>query len=179
MLATICDDTWNVLKMQHITPNSKRLDYSDIHSCGHKKIKGPNHTVEGGYHLRKAPNPHPRIHVSTRLVHQPLGNDIIILKVYFPNACDRLSSRAPHVKILSGECHSTPLMISQHWFRWWLGAIKQQSVTWANVDLGLCHHMPSLGHNESNYNWYIINYYSGQNLLRIPITFSEHITWIW
>ena len=54
MLATIHDDTWNVLNMQHITPNSRRWDYSDIHGGGHKKIK------EGGHHLRKAPNPHPQ-----------------------------------------------------------------------------------------------------------------------
>ena len=30
MLATIRDDTWNVLNMQHITPHSKRWDYSSI-----------------------------------------------------------------------------------------------------------------------------------------------------
>ena len=57
MSATICDDTWNVLNMQHIIPNSKRWDYSDIPGGGHKKIKGPVHVVEGGHHLRKAPNP--------------------------------------------------------------------------------------------------------------------------
>ena len=34
MLATICYDTWNVLKMQHIIPNSKRSDYSDIPGGG-------------------------------------------------------------------------------------------------------------------------------------------------
>ena len=59
MLATIHDDTWNVLNMQHITPNSKRRDYSYTPGGGHKKIKGPAHMVEGGHHLRKAPNPHP------------------------------------------------------------------------------------------------------------------------
>ena len=59
MLATIRDDTWNALNIQHITPNSKRCDYSDIPGCGHKKIKGPAHVVEGGHHLRKAPNPNP------------------------------------------------------------------------------------------------------------------------
>ena len=59
MLATIRDDTRNVLNMQHITPNSKRWDYSDIPGGGHKKIKGPTHMVEGGHHLRKAPTPHP------------------------------------------------------------------------------------------------------------------------
>ena len=30
MLATIFDDKWNVLNMQHIILNSKRRDYSDI-----------------------------------------------------------------------------------------------------------------------------------------------------
>ena len=61
MLATIRDDTWNVLNIQDITPNSKRWDYSDTPGGGHKKIKGPTHMVEGGHHLRKAPNPHPHL----------------------------------------------------------------------------------------------------------------------
>ena len=39
-------------------------------------------------------------------------------------------------------------MISQHWFRQWLGAVRQQAITWANVDPDLCRHMMSLGHNE-------------------------------
>ena len=60
MLATIHDGTWSVLNMQYITPNSKRWDYSDIPSGGHKKINGPTHMVEGGEHLRKAHNRHPR-----------------------------------------------------------------------------------------------------------------------
>ena len=60
MLTTICDDIWNVLNMQHITPNSKRWDYLDIHGGGYNKIKGPAHMVESGHQLSKAPNPHPR-----------------------------------------------------------------------------------------------------------------------
>ena len=60
MLATIRDVTWNVLSMQHITLNSKRWNYSDTPGGGHKKIKRPALEVEGGHHLRKAPNPHPR-----------------------------------------------------------------------------------------------------------------------
>ena len=66
MLATIRDDTWNVLNMQHIIPNSKRWDDSDIPGGGHKKIKGPAHMVEGGPHLKKKPNPHPQIHSQRR-----------------------------------------------------------------------------------------------------------------
>ena len=52
------------------------------------------------------------------------------------------------MKNLPGECLWTSLMISQHWFRWWLGVVRQQAITWANVDPDLCHHMVSLGHNE-------------------------------
>ena len=44
MLATIRDDTGNVLNMQHITPNPKRWDYWDIPGGGHKKIEGPTYT---------------------------------------------------------------------------------------------------------------------------------------
>ena len=54
-LATIRDDTWNVLNMQHITPNSKRWDYSDIPGGSHVQIKGPAHMVEGGHHPRNRP----------------------------------------------------------------------------------------------------------------------------
>ena len=61
MLATIRDDTWNVLNMQHIIPNSERWNHSDTPGGGHKKIKGPAHMVEGGHHFREAPNPHPHL----------------------------------------------------------------------------------------------------------------------
>ena len=36
VLATIRDDTWNVLNMQHIIPNSKTWGYSDTPDGGHK-----------------------------------------------------------------------------------------------------------------------------------------------
>ena len=29
----------------------------------------------------------------------------------------------------------------------WLGAVRQQAITWANDDPALCRHMVSLGHN--------------------------------
>ena len=57
MLATIRDDTWNVLNIHHIIPNSKRWDYSDIFGGGHEYIKRPVHIIEGDHHLRKAPHP--------------------------------------------------------------------------------------------------------------------------
>ena len=46
-----------MLNMQHITPNSKRWDYSDISGGGTENIKGPTLMVKGD-HLRKDPNPH-------------------------------------------------------------------------------------------------------------------------
>ena len=35
-----------------------------------------------------------------------------------------------------------------HWFRWWLGAVRQQASAWANVNPVLFCHVVSLGHNE-------------------------------
>ena len=52
------------------------------------------------------------------------------------------------VKLHSDECHWTLPMMSQHWFRYWLGAVRQQAITRANVDPDLCRHMTSLSHNE-------------------------------
>ena len=42
------------------------------------------------------------------------------------------NSRAFLMQFLLGECH---------------GAVKQQAITWASVNSGLCNHMMSLGHN--------------------------------
>ena len=57
MLATIRDDTWNVLNMQHITSNSKRWDYSDIPGGKHKKVKDPNTSLKEAFTLEKPPTP--------------------------------------------------------------------------------------------------------------------------
>ena len=45
MLATIRDDTWNQLNIQHITPNSKRWDHSDTLDGGHKKVEQTTETL--------------------------------------------------------------------------------------------------------------------------------------
>ena len=52
------------------------------------------------------------------------------------------------MKLLSREYRKTPLVISQHWFRKWLGAIRLQVIicTWVHQDLQ--HHMVSPGLNE-------------------------------
>ena len=49
--------------------------------------------------------------------------------------------------MLSNEGHVSLLMIRKRWFRQWLGAVKQQTIAWANVYLDLCRHMLSLGRN--------------------------------
>ena len=46
------------------------------------------------------------------------------------------------------EWHWTLRIMSQHWFREWLGVMRQQVINWANVDLDLCRHMESLVPNE-------------------------------
>ena len=53
------------------------------------------------------------------------------------------------VKFPSTKCQQASLMISQHWFSWWLGAIRQQAITWTNVGPDLCGHMALQGHNET------------------------------
>ena len=44
----------------------------------------------------------------------------------------------------------TLLVISQQWFKKWLGAVRQQHITWAIVDPDLYRHMASVGHNVLN-----------------------------
>ena len=48
------------------------------------------------------------------------------------------------------ECNKSIFMIIRHWFGYWLGATRQQAITWTNVDLDLCHHMAPLSHNVLN-----------------------------
>ena len=63
------------------------------------------------------------------------------------------------LKKIDFECLSLPahlahvlgwmvINLSQHWFRLWLGAVRQQAVTWTYVDPDLCHQMASLGQSE-------------------------------
>ena len=71
-----------------------------------------------------------------------------------------LATKFGFVPDCSGHYHKTSLMKREHWFRLWLGAIKEQALTWANVDSDLHYHMASLGHrvhwyfNNSRCTWY-------------------------
>ena len=60
------------------------------------------------------------------------------------------------VKSFSDECHWTLLIRSQHKFRWWHGTVRQQVITWTNVDPDLCCHMASQRINKhlAWLNWY-------------------------
>ena len=66
-------------------------------------------------------------------------------------------------------------MISQHWFGYWLGAVRQQAITWANVDLDPCCHMVSLGHNELKSP--DPNCQSTEDMIDNPLSFIT--TWKW
>ena len=110
MLATIRDDTWNELNMQHITRNSKRWDYSDIPCGGHKKIYVPTHMVEGDHHLWEAPNPYPHVttwmsnyiaHETTDVITYPSPQLIFVSKRgWWPQ-----HRPWPHMHHISGDIH--------------------------------------------------------------------------
>ena len=53
------------------------------------------------------------------------------------------------LRLPSGECHKTSLTIIQHWFKEWLGAVRQQAIAWTNVDHVLLYHKATLSHNAS------------------------------
>ena len=40
------------------------------------------------------------------------------------------------------------IMFSQHWSRWWFDTIREQAITWTNVDLYLGWYMAYIDHNE-------------------------------
>ena len=88
------------------------------------------------------------------LTHWPLGDLAAVLKVQ----CKidkliiqmRIVAHALSVKLLSGECPRTSVMISQHWFRWWLSAVRHCHCL-SQCDPFRCSHMVSTGHNELMY----------------------------
>ena len=50
-----------------------------------------------------------------------------------------ISSEFP-MKLFSNVSHMASLMISQHWFRYWLDVIRQLAVIWTNADqVAWCH----------------------------------------
>ena len=51
-------------------------------------------------------------------------------------------------KLPSDKYHGTLLMINQNGSKYWYVAVRQQAITWTNVEPDLCRHKASLGHNE-------------------------------
>ena len=103
----------------------------------------------------------PKLYIKKSLTHWPLGDLDAILKLQFLILSYWLVS-SHQLKMPWDECQWTSAMINQHWFRKWLGAIRQQAITWSNVDLVPCRHMASSGHNE---------------LKSIPFTHNYWIMW--
>ena len=69
-----------------------------------------------------------------------------ILEMQFPI----LFYRFVYLQIFLRSCpqmNTMGLMIRQHWFMEWLGAVRQHVITWTNVDQDLSSHMSLLGHN--------------------------------
>ena len=54
-------------------------------------------------------------------------------------------SSAFGVKLPASECHRISTMISQHWVKWGFVAVRQQAITWINVDQIIWRHMTSIG----------------------------------
>ena len=97
-----------------------------------------------------------------------LGDVAIILKVSFLKSLHRIVAWALALKLLSCECHRSPLMRSQHWFREWFGAVRQQTITWVIVGPVLCRHMASLGHNDfPEARWQYMRQWIGSPLVQI------------
>ena len=83
-----------------------------------------------------------------KLTHWPLGDLDAILKLQFSILFYWLVSSHRLMIMPWDECQGTSPMISQQWFRQWLGAVRHQAIAWANVDIVPCRHMASPGHNE-------------------------------
>ena len=53
------------------------------------------------------------------------------------------------IKLHSDSYHWASLKKSQHWYRLWLGAVRQQAMIWSKVDWDPCRHSASLSYDES------------------------------
>ena len=53
-----------------------------------------------------------------------------------------------YLKIVHIMVLKTSLVVSQYWFRQWLGVFRQQFITWTNVHQVRRHHMESTGQND-------------------------------
>ena len=47
----------------------------------------------------------------------------------------------------SGDYERSPFLVSQYWFRWWIGDVRQQAVTQTQIDQVPCDNMAAQGAN--------------------------------
>ena len=106
------------------------------------------------------------------------------LQVFCSNSFYELISWVFLGKMLSAECLRTPLMTSQHRFRLWLGAVRQQAITWANFDPDLhCHSYDIVRKqftfffliNHRQYTTFVLTNHFGSNVRRHITTYSISI----
>ena len=86
--------------------------------------------------------------LSPDLAHWSL-KDVGKIKLKYSNSLYRRVTWSLSTKLFSCKYQKNSLMSSQHRFRQWLAAVKQQAITLTDVNPNLCHHIASLGHNES------------------------------
>ena len=95
--------------------------------------------------FEKSPILHLKMYILTQLyivlhpgiTHWGLGDVRKFLKIIHSDAI--FSSDISHI-FREIARRRLPKKSCQHWFRLWLGAVRQQVITWANVDQGLCRH---------------------------------------
>ena len=78
----------------------------------------------------------------TKLTHWPLASVKKCLQKWSSNA------NFGQVYQMIFLCIWKPMFPSQQWSGLWLGAVRQQTITWTIVDQDPCRHMASLGVNE-------------------------------
>ena len=78
-------------------------------------------------------------HVTFRLTLGSRGDVATILQMGFSSSLHTITAWGLAVKLLSCESHGAPLMRSQHWYRYWLVAVRQQAIIWTNADPDLWH----------------------------------------
>ena len=115
MFVTICDDTWNVLNMQHITPNLKRWDYSDIPCGGHKILKDLRIWLKVATTSEKHPSPKNKSHrTSGPTISTPAGpTPIVAATVFGPALISKIVYNVINRIFLAAKCASI-LKTNQH-----------------------------------------------------------------
>ena len=74
----------------------------------------------------------------TRLTHWYLGKVIMILDIYFFQHISMMKIQSSSTEMYLDVFMRILLAGNLHWFRWWLGAVWQQAITWTNAEWWIC-----------------------------------------